>query len=157
MHNKLKQMRLSRNLTLDDIEKKTGIKRASYNNYENSKSEPKSKTWQTLAEFYGVSVEYLMGLSNDPTPSADRNPNLNKVPPATGLDLGPNEPSYIVTPRLTYQQLINSISMAMLNNPGLTDELKKWELKEKLASCSEAQAQIIVQKIQQLLLDEFNL
>ena len=39
----------------------------------------------------------------------------------------------------------------------LTDELKKWELKEKLASCSEAQAQIIVQKIQQLLLDEFNL
>lgn len=146
MHNKLKQMRLSRNLTLDDIEKKTGIKRASYNNYENSKSEPKSKTWQTLAEFYGVSVEYLMGLSNDPTPSAERNPNLDKVPPAI-----------IYVPRVTYQQLINSISMDMLNNPGLTDELKKWELKEKLASCSEAQAQIIVQKIQQLLLDEFNL
>ena len=66
MTNRLKELRQKNNLTLDDIEAKTGIKRGTYSNYENNKTEPKIETWQKLADYFNVSTSYLMGLnSND--------------------------------------------------------------------------------------------
>lgn len=59
--NRLKEMREVRGYTLDDVEGLTGIKRGTYSNYENGNTEPKLKTWQKLADFYGVSVPYLQG------------------------------------------------------------------------------------------------
>ncbi|KGG53942.1 helix-turn-helix transcriptional regulator [Lactobacillus sp. wkB10] len=59
--NRLKELRNQRKLTLDDIEEKTGIKRGTYSNYENGKTEPKLKVWQKLADFFNVSVTYLQG------------------------------------------------------------------------------------------------
>ncbi|MCO6527801.1 MAG: helix-turn-helix transcriptional regulator [Lactobacillus sp.] len=61
VHNRLKELREQQGLTLDDIEAKAGITRGTYSNYENNKTEPKMKTWQNLADFYGVSVPYLQG------------------------------------------------------------------------------------------------
>lgn len=61
MKNRLKQLREINKYTLDDIEKNTGIKRGTYNNYENGKTEPKLETWQKLADFFGVPVVYLKG------------------------------------------------------------------------------------------------
>lgn len=60
-NNRLKELRVNRGYTLDDIESKTGIKRGTYSNYENHNTEPKLETWQKLAKFYGVSVSYLQG------------------------------------------------------------------------------------------------
>lgn len=59
--NRLKELRIKRKLTLDDIEEKTGIKRGTYSNYENGKTEPKLEAWQKLADYYGVSVPYIQG------------------------------------------------------------------------------------------------
>ena len=61
MENRLKEIRIKKKLTLDDIEVKTGIKRGTYSNYENSKTEPKLEVWQKLADFFKVSVPYLQG------------------------------------------------------------------------------------------------
>ncbi|WP_288646781.1 helix-turn-helix domain-containing protein [uncultured Lactobacillus sp.] len=61
-NNRLKELRKNKNYTLDDIEELTGIKRGTYSNYENGKTEPKLKTWQKLADFFGVSVPYLQGI-----------------------------------------------------------------------------------------------
>ena len=63
--NRLKELRNQRKLTLDDIEEKTGIKRGTYSNYENGKTEPKLEVWQKLADFFNVSVPYLQNF-NDP-------------------------------------------------------------------------------------------
>lgn len=63
--NRLKELWKQRELTLDDIEAKTGITRGTYSNYENNKTEPKMKIWQKLADFYGESVPYLQGI-NEP-------------------------------------------------------------------------------------------
>ena len=59
--NRLKELRIKRKLTLDDIETKTGIKRGTYSNYENGNTEPKLEVWQELAHFFNVSVPYLQG------------------------------------------------------------------------------------------------
>lgn len=61
MKNRLKQLRKEKGLTLDDIQSQTGIKRGTYNNYENGTTKPKLETWQALADFFGVSVPYLQG------------------------------------------------------------------------------------------------
>lgn len=60
--NRLKELRNQKGLTLDDIEAQTGIKRGTYSNYENSKTEPKLATWQKLADFFEIPVTYLQGL-----------------------------------------------------------------------------------------------
>ena len=65
MKNRLKALRMEKDLTLDEIQSKTGIKRGTYNNYENGVTEPKLETWQKLADFFEVPTEYLMGLTND--------------------------------------------------------------------------------------------
>ena len=62
IRNRLKELRKSHGYTLDDIENITGIKRGTYSNYENGKTEPKIFVLQQLALFYGVSVPYLQGI-----------------------------------------------------------------------------------------------
>lgn len=69
--NRLKELRIKRKLTLDDIETKTGIKRGTYSNYENGNTEPKLEVWQELARFFNVSVPYLQGFN-------EHNPNRLK-------------------------------------------------------------------------------
>lgn len=59
--NRLRQLREAKKYTLDDIEKETGINRGTYNNYEIGKTTPKEPTWQKLANFFNVSVDYLRG------------------------------------------------------------------------------------------------
>lgn len=59
--NRLKELRKEKGLTLNKIQSKTGINRGTYNNYENGKTEPNQKTWQTLADYFNVSVPYLRG------------------------------------------------------------------------------------------------
>ena len=59
--NRLKELRIKRKLTLDEIETKTGIKRGTYSNYENGNTEPKLEMWQELAHFFNVSVPYIQG------------------------------------------------------------------------------------------------
>lgn len=62
-NNRLKELRLQHGYTLDDIEKKTGIKRGTYSNYENNNTEPKLETWRKLAKFYDVPAPYLQGIT----------------------------------------------------------------------------------------------
>nr|DAX91844.1 MAG TPA: Repressor protein CI [Caudoviricetes sp.] len=59
--NRLKELRKVKGYSLDDVEDLTGITRGTYNNYENGNTEPKLKTWQKLADYFGVSVPYLQG------------------------------------------------------------------------------------------------
>ena len=65
MKNRIKQLRTNHNYTLDDMEEKTGIKRGTYSNYENGKTEPKLETRQKLADYFNVSVPYLQGIDDE--------------------------------------------------------------------------------------------
>ena len=62
--NRLKKLRKENGMTLDKLSEGTGISRATLNRYENGDSEPKQATWQQLADFFGVTLSYMLGLSD---------------------------------------------------------------------------------------------
>ena len=72
--NNLKAVRKadSRNLTQKDMADWLGLERSTYSKYEQGSSEPTFETLCKLADFFGVSVEYLMGRAV--TPSSQPSP-----------------------------------------------------------------------------------
>lgn len=62
--NRLKELRKDRKLTLQQVSKETGVSVASLSSYENGNRNPKIETWQKLADYFGVSVGYLQGVSD---------------------------------------------------------------------------------------------
>lgn len=65
--NRIKQLRKERKLTLAQLSKKIGVAQTSLTNYENEKRQPRNQeTWNKIAEYFGVSVAYLMGVSDYP-------------------------------------------------------------------------------------------
>ena len=68
---RLRELRKKHGLSLAQLSDKLNsrglsISSDSLSKYERGEREPKLKTWQKLADFFNVSVEYLMGLSDTP-------------------------------------------------------------------------------------------
>ncbi len=68
--NRLKELRQENNLTLKELSEQLSkrnikISADALAKYERGDREPKIDKWNHLAEFYGVSPEYLMGLNNN--------------------------------------------------------------------------------------------
>lgn len=61
---RIKELRIERDLTLDEMSKQLGIGRATINNYEVGRSEPNISTLIKLAEYFDVSIDYLVGRSD---------------------------------------------------------------------------------------------
>lgn len=55
------ELRKSKNLTQEQLAIKLGIQRSTYSNYEGGKREPDFDTAKLVADFFEVSVDYLMG------------------------------------------------------------------------------------------------
>lgn len=64
MQEKLKDLRVERKLTLRQLSEATGISSASLGNYESDGLiDLKASSVVILAKFYGVSADYLLGLT----------------------------------------------------------------------------------------------
>ena len=63
---RLKTLRLSRRLTLQKIGDAVGSNLQTISNFENVRKSPSLKMILALAEFFDVSVDYLVGHSDDP-------------------------------------------------------------------------------------------
>ena len=57
----LKEIRLERGKTLKDIEKATGISNSNLSRWENNKVVPSILFCEPLADYYGISVDELIG------------------------------------------------------------------------------------------------
>lgn len=64
MLNRIKELRNKNNLTLRALGQKVNMSSSRLSQYETGKREPKLETWQKLADFFGVSVPYLQGISD---------------------------------------------------------------------------------------------
>ncbi len=66
MKNNLKQLRKSRGYTQIAVQMKTGIEQALLSKYETGERTPPTETLMRLADFYGVSIDYILCRTDNP-------------------------------------------------------------------------------------------
>jgi DNA-binding XRE family transcriptional regulator len=59
--NRLRELRKIKKVSQDELANTLGISRQAISHYERGDREPKLATWQKLADYFGVSFEYLVG------------------------------------------------------------------------------------------------
>lgn len=63
---RLKKLRTDKFLTQDELAPELGISRSTLGMYETGKREPDFETLETIADFFNVDMNYLIGYSDDP-------------------------------------------------------------------------------------------
>ena len=66
MKTKLKALRKERGLTQIALQMKTGIEQALLSKFENGERVPPTDTLIRLADFYGVSIDYILCRTDNP-------------------------------------------------------------------------------------------
>lgn len=71
MNNRIRDLREDRDLRQVDVSEAIGIDQRTLSNYETGKTNPDSFAIIKLADFFGVSTDYLLGRTNNNTINAD--------------------------------------------------------------------------------------
>lgn len=66
MMKNLRELRKSKNISLKKLGEIIGVSESAVSQYENSKREPDYKTLSKLADYFGVSTDYLLGRETTP-------------------------------------------------------------------------------------------
>jgi len=66
MKNNLRKLRKERNLTQVAIQMQTGIEQSLLSKYENGERVPSTESLIVLADFYNVSIDYILCRTEDP-------------------------------------------------------------------------------------------
>ena len=66
MDNNLRHLRKERKLTQVELQMRTGIEQALLSKYENGERVPPTETLVVLADFYNVSIDYILCRTNNP-------------------------------------------------------------------------------------------
>ncbi len=66
MENNLKSLRKNRGLTQIQLQIATGIEQALLSKFERGERIPPTETLIILADFYGVSIDYILARTTDP-------------------------------------------------------------------------------------------
>lgn len=69
--NRIARLRAEKGLTQGELAEKVSISRASLSHYENDRREPDLDVLAKLADYFGVTLDYLMGRTNEPGRSLD--------------------------------------------------------------------------------------
>lgn len=93
MLERLKEIRQSKGLSQADVARSLNISRQSYNFYESGKRDPDTKMLATLANFFDVTSDYLLGIN--PSPKTLKNyvelpPENKKLPIIGTVKCGPD-------------------------------------------------------------------
>lgn len=72
---RLKQLRSKKELTQAEMAKEIGISQSTYALYETDKRQPDYDKLFSIAQYFAVTTDYLLGVSDDPRPV---NPSTNK-------------------------------------------------------------------------------
>lgn len=69
-----------------------GLSRATIQNYESGRTQPKASELALLVDLFGVSADYLLGLTDDAAPAAARGGGEGREePPASSVSQPPSE------------------------------------------------------------------
>lgn len=64
-HQRLRDLREDANLKQENIARILGMKQQQYSEYERGKREIPIRVYIKIAQYYGVSLDYVVGLTND--------------------------------------------------------------------------------------------
>ncbi len=101
----LKELRMQKGLTQTEVAARLQLSRQTYNNYESGKREPDIKTLIMLANFYGVTLDFLT--SNPALPSTKKAQGV-KIPVLGKVTAG--IPIEAVTEILDYEEIPESLA-----------------------------------------------
>ena len=76
-HQRIKMLREKRGLSQSEVAKRLGVARTTYSGYELGTREPDQNTLMKLARFFDVSVDYLIGNTDNPTPPDGNNEEVD--------------------------------------------------------------------------------
>ncbi len=76
LSNRIKTLRTERGLTQEELGKICGVVKSTVSLYEHGKSVPNDQIKTEMCRYFGVSMDYLLGLTDDraPTPEAAPDP-----------------------------------------------------------------------------------
>ena len=57
----LEKLRITHNLTQVEVAERLGLAKMTYHNYETGRNEPNIKTLIKIADFYNITIDYLVG------------------------------------------------------------------------------------------------
>ncbi|WP_100373109.1 helix-turn-helix domain-containing protein [Bacillus sp. FJAT-45037] len=77
LHERLKKLRNELKLTQTQLAEKLDITRGTYAHYEIGKRQPDYETLQKIADFFEVSVDYLLGRTDTPIHIEQESPDEN--------------------------------------------------------------------------------
>lgn len=72
---RLAQARRSQNLTQEQLAEKMGVTRQAVSRWESDTTYPETDKIIRMAALFGVSCDYLLGVSNEPSPTGDKPPS----------------------------------------------------------------------------------
>ena len=72
MYQRIRNLREDRDLTQQDLADHLNCTQACYSHYESGKRDVPAEVLSRLADFYGVSVDYLLGRTNQKAPYPKR-------------------------------------------------------------------------------------
>lgn len=74
---RLKSLRLRNNMTQEELGKLLGKTKNSISQYETGKREPDLETLKIISDYFTVSLDYLLGKTDDPLPVRDVDQDLH--------------------------------------------------------------------------------
>jgi transcriptional regulator with XRE-family HTH domain len=107
---RLKKQRAIKDMTLEQVGKIIGVEKQTVFGWENGDNQPKYKYLVALADFYGVSTDYLLGITDDIIPKLH---NLAEI------FSSPTSPQYInkiqemLDAGYSHEQISNFIDMTI--------------------------------------------
>lgn len=69
---RLKQFRLEMKISQKEFANSIGFNLSTYNNYEIGAREPNSDFWVAIAKKYNISIDFLLGLTDNETLASER-------------------------------------------------------------------------------------
>lgn len=73
MYERFEQLLQKRGVTPYKVSKETGVTQTSLSNWKSGRNTPSAKTLQKLADYFGVTVGYLMGTEEEPNATDKEN------------------------------------------------------------------------------------
>lgn len=128
--NRLTQLRKSHKMSQYDLADKLSFSRGQIANYEQGQRQPDYDTLQKLADFFDVSTDYLLGRTEDPSPTRPLDVEASTTYNIAGKDINLTEEELDVLTEMKKHPKFAAMFHDLATNPEkkVKTLIKMWEV-----------------------------